>query len=79
MKNICLILLLAGFMSTSMAQSRLSADEAEDIVLDRYGGKILETSRDKLDDRNVYIVRVLIKGKKVRIYHVDVESGKLVY
>ncbi len=81
MKKVVLISFLIATMSTTVAQSEpvMTSEDAERVVLDRYGGKILDTTVSELDYKKVYVVQVLIKGRKVRVFHVDANTGELMF
>ncbi|MDX1432389.1 MAG: hypothetical protein R3286_08045 [Gammaproteobacteria bacterium] len=61
----------------AQAGQGMSAAEAAALVGARTGGRVLDVRAEQRGDGVVYRVKVLLDGGRVRILHVDAQSGRV--
>jgi uncharacterized membrane protein YkoI len=76
-----LALLLTAAAATGQVQkqpaSKITAEQAKNIALERIPGKVTDVTIEKKEGKNVYVVEIETPNGEKDVF-VDIESGKIV-
>ncbi len=66
------------FAGQEIALSLLSLDEATKQVIEESKSKVLGAKTEKLDGKNVHVIKILTEDGRVQYLNVDPETGKII-